>query len=228
MTNIHRIVSPGRTAGTILSETGEQVSPPEDWAFLPSGDAAITKSVKAKGPTWVVQVRKGRRNISKGIWAKKEDILSCQKEVEAKRATPEYHKRRQRDRARRAVKQAAYADTFNIEVISFLAFHPQYQKEAHIIADKVTAHATPIGSGTVARTERIPIKERAKAAVIAWMRHQTTSYDSMRIERIKGRRREIRRKLAAESIKILGPYRTGRPIDPDCPLKKVLLNSNPN
>jgi hypothetical protein len=43
----------------------------------------------------------------------------------------------------------------------------------------VTTHAAPVGSGTVARTERIPIERRAEAAVIAWMRHQTTAYDNL-------------------------------------------------
>eukprot|EP01035_Chromulina_nebulosa_P056444 gene56444-77358_t len=58
------------------------------------------------------------------------------------------------------------------------------------------AHATPVGSGTVARTKRIPIEQRAEAATIAWMRHQTTGYDSMTIPREKGLRREVRRMLA--------------------------------
>jgi len=40
-------------------------------------------------------------------------------------------------------------------------------------------HATPVGSGTVARTKRIPVEQRAEAAVIARMRHQTTGHDSM-------------------------------------------------
>jgi hypothetical protein len=51
----------------------------------------------------------------------------------------------------------------------------------------VTDHATPVGSGTVARTKRIPVEQRAEAAVIAWMRHQTTGYDGMVIPRIKGK-----------------------------------------
>ena len=37
---------------------------------------------------------------------------------------------------------------------------------------------------------------KAEAAVIAWMRHQTTGYDGMVIPRIKGKRREVRRMLA--------------------------------
>ena len=32
----------------------------------------------------------------------------------------------------------------------------------------------------------IPIEQRAEAAVIAWLRHQTTAYDHMTIERVKG------------------------------------------
>ena len=67
----------------------------------------------------------------------------------------------------------------------------------------VADHATPVGSGTVARTKRIPVERRAEAAVIAWMRHQTTAYDSMPIPRVKGKRREVRRLLAQRSKELL-------------------------
>ena len=75
-----------------------------------------------------------------------------------------------------------------------------------------TQYATPVGSGTVARTEPIPIHERAEAAVIAWMRHQTTAHDEMQIPRIKGKRRDTRRLLAGESRQLLEAYRAGRPV----------------
>ena len=81
------------------------------------------------------------------------------------------------------------------------------------LAQAVTTHATPVGSGTVARTKRIPIEERAQAAVIAWMRHATTGYDDMKIERVKGKRREVRRQLAERSRALLDRYRTGATID---------------
>jgi len=222
MAHIHRVVLPGRTKGTVLSESGEQLTPPEDWAFLQAGDAAITRSVKSKGATWVVQVRKGRRLISKGIWARETDILLSRKEVEAKRSTPEYGRRRERDLARREAKQKAYAGEFCAAVVSYLDFHPKYQNEAKLLGKKITAHATPVGSGTVARTERIPIDRRAEAAVIAWMRHQTTAYDSMSIARVKGRRREVRRQLAVKSVEVLQAYRQGREVAGNCPLKKAL------
>ncbi len=223
MTHTHRLVQPSRIQGTVLSESGERLTPPIDWAFLPSGDAAITRSVKAKGASWVVTVPKGRRKISKGIWAKETHILESQKEVEAKRSTPEYARRRLGELARREAKQKAYVVEFYAEVVRFLNFHPRYQNEARILGKKIAAHATPVGSGTVARTERIPIARRAEAAVIAWMRHQTTAYDSMRIARVKGRRREVRRQLAAKSVELLQSYRQGRELSKNCPLKKVLL-----
>ncbi len=219
----HRIVQPSRMKGTVLSEAGEQLIPPEDWAFLAAGDAAITKSVKAKGPTWVVRVKKGRRFISRGIWAKEAHILASQQEVKTKRSTPEYAQRRERDLARREAKQKKYVGEFCAEVIRFLDFHSEYQDEAKFLAEKVTAHATPVGSGTVARTERIPVARRAEAAVIAWMRHETTAYDSMRIARVKGKRREVRRQLAAKSVEVLQAYRQGRELSKNCPLKKALV-----
>ncbi len=73
--------------------------------------------------------------------------------------------------------------------LDFLAFTPAYTDLAEKLADAVTRHATPVGSGITAWTGRIPTHERAKAAVFAWMRHQTTAYDQMKIPRIKGKRR---------------------------------------
>ncbi len=90
------------------------------------------------------------------------------------------------------------------------------------LARAVVDHATPVGSGTVARTKRIPIEQRAEAAVIAWLRHQTTAYDSMKIPRIKGKRREVRRMLAQRSQELLGRYRCGESVGDDCPLMEAL------
>jgi hypothetical protein len=89
-------------------------------------------------------------------------------------------------------------------------------------AMKLADHATPVGSGTVARTKRIPVEQRAEAAVIAWLRHQTTAYDSMKIPRIKGKRREVRRMLAQRSQELLDLYRKGEAVGNDCPLKETL------
>lgn len=219
----HRIVRPGRTKGTVLTEGGEELTPPAHWDFLTAGDAAITRSVKTKGVTWVVQVRKGKREISRGIWAEAAHIRASREAVQAKRATPAYAKTRERDLIRREAKHQTYIVDFSREVRRFLDFHPRYEIEAQGLSEKITAHATPVGSGTVARTERIPLAKRAEAAVIAWMRHQTTAYESMSIARIKGKRREVRRQLAVKSVELLQAYRQGRDIADSCPLKKALV-----
>ena len=165
----HLSVSPGSVEGTFYSESGEKLTPPEGWAFLPAGDAAVTRRVKLKSPVWVVQVKYRRRMISKGIWAPADNILAAKQEVAARRSTPAYANARNRELARRQAKQEAYAQEFNDQIIKFLNFHPRYEQEAQILGNIITTHATPVGSGTVARTQRIPINKRAQAAVIAWM-----------------------------------------------------------
>ena len=193
MPHQNRIVSPGRTERSVLTEAGDLLVVPEDWELLPSGDGPLTKIVKAKGPTWLVRVKFRKRFISKGIWAKSEHILVAKSELEAKRSAPGYAKKRGQAMARKEKKHQEYVQDFYIEVIDFLDFHSRYTTLAEQLARSVTELATPVGSGTVARTERIPLEDRARSAVIAWMRHQTTGYDRMTIARVKGRRREVRR-----------------------------------
>ncbi len=213
---------PGFKIGTVITEDRDVLIPPSDWAFLPAGDGPLTRNVKKKGACWQVLVKKGRRNISKGIWVKEKYILEARKALEAKRATPEYARRKVADKERRDRKHNEYVEIFYLETLEFLNFHPDYKEIAIKLARAVTDHATPVGSGTVARTERIPVSERVQAAVIAWMRHQTTAYDRMRIARIKGRRREVRKMLAERSQELLKQYRSGQPKEIDCPLYKAL------
>ena len=131
-------------------------------------------------------------------------------------------------RARRAQVQEAYAEEFRDTVLRFLDFHPVFQSEGAALAELISAHAVPVGSGTVARTERIPVEDRAAAATIAWLRHQTTAYDGMVIPREKGRRREVRRMLAQTSIRLLAGYRAGRLPDREhCPLAAALQRPAP-
>jgi GNAT superfamily N-acetyltransferase len=72
--------------------------------------------------------------------------------------------------------------------------------------------------------KRIPVEQRAEAAVIAWMRHKTTGYDGMVIPRVRGKRREVRRMLARRSHDLLERYRRGEPIPETCPLRKALAS----
>jgi hypothetical protein len=179
--------------------------------------------LKAAGPTWTVQEKVGRRTFSRGVWASRATVDQIRGALAAERATPEYARKQAAAAQRREREQGEYVRDFRGAVRAFLAFHPRYAQFAARLADAVTAHATPVGSGTVARTERIPVAQRAEAAVIAWMRHQTTAYDHMAIARVKGKRREVRRMLAQQSKSLLDHYRAGRDVSPTgCPLQRAL------
>lgn len=219
-----RVVSPGPGPGSVRTAAGEVLVPPPDWELLPPGDATLTRRVKAGGPTWTVQQKKGRKTFSLGVWAPAARIAEIRAELETQRATPGYAKRKASDAARRERKQGEYVEDFRSAVLEFLNFDSAHSEVAAQLAEAVAAHATPVGSGTVARTQRIPIEKRAEAAVIAWMRHQTTAYDGMKIARVKGERRAVRRQLAAQSKRLLERYRQGRSVSRDCPLLVALEN----
>jgi hypothetical protein len=220
MTN--HIFLPGPTPSTVRTAGGQVLTPPEGWALLPPGDAALTRRVKAAGDYWIVQEKKGRKVFSRGVWAPATTIERIRSDLDAERATGGYARRKEADAKRREKAQAEYVEDFFGAVMSFLSFHARHADLARQMARAVADHATPIGSGTVARTKRIPVEDRAEAAVIAWMRHQTTAYDLMVIPRVKGKRREVRRLLARRSKELLDRYRRGENGIPDCPLQRAL------
>jgi Uncharacterized conserved protein (DUF2293) len=217
------VLAPTPDPHVFLAPDGRRLSPPSTWACLPPGDAGLTRRVKAAGPSWAVIEKKGRKLFSKGLWAPAEIIAAQRAALEAERATETYVKKRAADTSRRERAQADYVVTFEQEVLGFLRFSAAWQAQAAQLARRVAEHATPVGSGTVARTQRIPVAERAEAAVIAWLRHQTTAYDSMKIERVAGRRREVRRELAQISRALLDLHRRDAGhTSQHCPLCRAL------
>ena len=185
------------------------------------GDIALEMGWLSEGQLDVLLAaqKKGRKLFSRGLWAPAETIERLRAGLDAERSTAAYAKKRVADTARRERAQAEYVDTFEVAVLEFLRFAPRWHALARAVATRVTAHATPVGSGTVARTERIPVEERARAAVIAWMRHQTTDYDDRRIARVKGARREVRRELAELSREVIELHRRDQPhATQACPL----------
>jgi hypothetical protein len=218
-----RVVAPGPNARSVRTPQGQVLHAPAEWVLIPPGDPGLTRRLKATGPTWTVQEKVGQRTISRGVWASRATVDQIRAALAAERATPEYARKQAAAAQRRQRQQGEYVRDFRDAVRAFLAFHPRYVHLAARLADAVTAHATPVGSGTVARTQRIPVEQRAEAAVIAWMRHQTTAYDHMAIARIKGKRREVRRMLAQQSKSLLDHYRAGRDVNPNgCPLQRAL------
>lgn len=215
-------VSPGIRERTVIFPGGRIEEVPDDWDLLPPGDAGLTRRVKAAGPSWTVKEKKGRRTFSQGVYASAATIAKIKADLDAERSTESYAKRKVADANRREKKQDEYVDTFCDAVLHFLKFDSRYHELADKLATAVTQHATPVGSGTVARTQRIPVEQRAESAVIAWMRHQTTAYDNMKIPRIKGKRREVRRMLATKSREMLQVYRAGQNASANCPLQQAL------
>lgn len=216
-------VRPSPKARHVFTQQGELRRVPEGWVLLPPGDAALSRRIKADGPSWIVKEKKGRKEFSRGIWAPAERIEALRAALKIEREDPAYKRKLEASRARRAHQEVTYAEDFTQALHDYLDFHPRYELLATRLAILISEHATPVGSGTVARTKRIPIEQRAEAAAIAWLRHQTTSYDHMHIPREKGARREVRRMLAKESKRLLQRYREGSRIDVEsCPLQKAI------
>ncbi|TWT87666.1 hypothetical protein Mal64_32080 [Pseudobythopirellula maris] len=213
---------PGPRDRTVRAANGDVLDVPKGWQLLPPGDGALTRRVKAAGEHWLVQEKRGRRTFSQGVWAPAETIERLRAQREAECSTEAYAKKQEASANRRAKAQSEYVGEFTTAVRDYLAFHPSHAALADRLAGAIADHATPVGSGTVARTKRIPVEQRAEAAVIAWMRHQTTAYDSMTIPRVKGKRREVRRMLARRSKELLARYRKGAADEGSCVLREAL------
>jgi hypothetical protein len=217
------LCSPTPNPRQVRTADGALLTAPADWALLPPGDAGLTRRVKAAGPSWQVQEKRGRKIFSRGLWAPQAHIEKARADLQAERATPQYARKMASAAARRDREQSEYVLEFANAVLDFLRFAPSHAELAKRVAVRVSEHATPVGSGTVARTERIPVAARAEAAVVAWMRHQTTAYDHMDIPRIQGARREVRRELAEISRALLDLHRRDAPhAAAGCPLCKAV------
>lgn len=214
-----RIVAPGPRTGTVQTERGEILVVPAGWVLLPPGDPGLTGRVKKAGPSWTVQEKRGRKLFSRGVWAPAPTIESIRAALIIEREDPAYARKLETSRKKRAVEQSQYEEDFTEAVCRFLSFAPVHAELGRELAKAIADHAVPVGSGTVARTKRIPIEQRAEAATIAWLRHATTGYDNMDIPRVKGMRREVRRLLAERSRLMLGRYRRGESI----PVESCLL-----
>ena len=215
-------VRPSKKPGFVINQDGNLMKIPNGWKLLPPGDAALSRRIKKDGPSWTIKEKKGRKIFSQGILAPADQIEFLRKQLVTEREDPAYQKKLDAGRARRERDELVYKIEFWHALMKYLAFHPDVEDLSMDMATRITEHAIPVGSGTVARTKRIPIGQRAEAATIAWMRHQTTAYDHMIIPQIKGKRRDVRKMLAKRSKQLLDNYRRGEIDLQQCPLYKVL------
>ena len=154
------------------------VEVPPDWVFLASGDAFMTRRVKAEGRYWLAWLprtrsRQHRRLV--GLWAPKATIEEAGRAAEQS-ATARAKKRDVNARGR-AVHEQRYRDEFAAAVVAFLDFAPAHEALAQEIASGVAEHATVISSGRVGRARQVPLEERAALAARAYIRHRYTDYE---------------------------------------------------
>ena len=197
----------------LKDKAGKVYSVPTGWQKLPAGDASITRKLKSLGPSWTVQEKKGRKSFSHGVWAAKEHIEAAKSLVESQQADPKHQKKLAQAKVRREEKEVVFGTDFQQEIIKFLNFDKKYQALVEQLAVLVKEHAVPVGSGTVARSSSVTLDNKAALAVMAWMRHQTSAYDSTSVPKVNGARRELRRKIARQSERLLAKYRSGAQVD---------------
>lgn len=173
----------------------------EGWALLPSGDAFVTRSVKAGGMFWLAwlprsRTRRHRRLI--GLLAPETSIIRAEgaaADSEAVRA-----RRRESGARSRERQEGRYQDELRLAIVSYLAFTPEYQALAESIATEAAQRAAVVGSGRVGRTRVLPLEERAALAARAQIRHAHTDYHQ-RLDEIAliGNDDELYREIKADA-----------------------------
>jgi hypothetical protein len=78
--------APGPSSDTVRASDGNVLALPQGWVLLPPGDPALTRRVKAAGDHWIIWEKKGRRILSKGVYAAAATIDRIRAELEAQRA----------------------------------------------------------------------------------------------------------------------------------------------
>ncbi len=150
---------------------------PDGWEFLPTGDAFLTRTVKASGAYWLCWRPRGRNHPHRrlqGLWAPATAIRAEQeraKQTAAKRAAT----RSQSERAR-ARQEQRYQAELREAILDFLDFSPTHAGLAEQIAMETAAHAALVGSGRVGRTRLLSLEQKAALAARAHILHRYTSY----------------------------------------------------
>ena len=151
---------------------------PDGWEFLATGDACITRQVKAQGRYWVLWRPRGRNRPHRrllGLLAPKAVIEAAQAQAQVSAEA----------RTRRAVRSAGYRargeDAYRVSlaeaIVVFLDFAPEHADLAQAIAAEAAGRAAEVGSGRVGRTRTLDISERAALAARAVIRHRHTDYE---------------------------------------------------
>lgn len=164
-------------AGWWHPEHGEVV-PPEGWEFLASGDAFVTRKVKAAGVFWLAWAPRSRSRRHRrllGLWAPEATITAAQ-QAASDTATARAVRRESGARSR-ARQEARYEEDLTAAIVRYLRFAPEHHGLADRIAQEAAARAAVVGRGRVGRTRLLTLEERAALAGRAQVRHTHTDYE---------------------------------------------------
>lgn len=76
------------------SRDGRFVDMPEGWEFVPSGEPALTRRLKAAASDyWVVKRKVGRKEFGIGLCVLKGLAADIAEQLKAERETPEYQRK---------------------------------------------------------------------------------------------------------------------------------------
>ncbi|QZT38099.1 DUF2293 domain-containing protein [Halosquirtibacter xylanolyticus] len=210
------------TGEKLLDKQGQEVSVPPQWVFLPAGDAGVTRAITKHKNYIRVKVLRGRRAISKGIWAPEALILEAKQRMEAMRSSESYQKQNLQRGIRRDQKQEVFKGALESAIKDKLSFHLCYKELEFKLAKAIADHSAPIGSGTVARSSRLTMEQKAERAINGWVRHHLTPYDQLKIARVKGARSMARKIMIEKGNEVLDIYRIGQERPSPCPIQKSL------
>lgn len=154
-----------------------ELTEPDGWEFLASGDAYVTRQVKAAGAYWVLFQPRGRRQHRRqlGLLAPAGAIAAARASAVATAASRDVKREagaRQRERS-----EATYRAELAEAVRQWLDFAPEHAALADEIAVRAAERAAVVGSGRVGRTKALSLEERAALAARALIRHLHTDYE---------------------------------------------------
>lgn len=176
VTDLHLDVYDTRN-GPWNPELGD-VAIPDGWEFLPTGDAFVTRTVKAAGHYWLCWQPRSRHRAHRrlmGLWAPADTIRAAN--VRAQETADKRAAARTVNTRSRARREERYETEFREAVLAFLDFAPEHAALADQIATVSAAHAAVVGSGRVGRTRLLSLEEKARLAARAHIRHRYTRYE---------------------------------------------------
>ena len=57
------VAAPGPSPRTVRLPDGRVLAVPDGWELLPPGDPGLTRRVKADGPAWTTEEKRGRKRF---------------------------------------------------------------------------------------------------------------------------------------------------------------------